>query len=279
MPSDNTFPAPWRTVCKTFLCIIFPSVWLFARSSSYFAFLFSIFSLFSSTAYHLLSSCTLFIAITCKITPSHMQNYMLKVWCVPHLLSGITIIYSPCRRTKKTMKDQSKQYGYSWQNVIGTTDSQIPWLSEISGAVHLVLLGLTAGRQMKYMQISKKHCTSKLWTFCFVQPRCNIITVLMHSSCFGIQVKLIARLLSSYKYLWNHTISYQPLLFILYDTLRCNYSRNSQVLYCSMDTSFWLMKSNIKMLLFAFLPPQVKLLIIFLKLLLTLISRVLWSKS
>jgi len=46
------------------------------------------------------------------------------------------------------------------------------WLSENSGTTHLVLLGLTVGRQADEVQanldIFKIHCTSKLSTFAFL---------------------------------------------------------------------------------------------------------------
>ena len=45
----------------------------------------------------------------------------------------------------------------------------LPWLCEISGAVHLAQLGLTAGRQADEIQVNfkilKTHCTSKHLTF------------------------------------------------------------------------------------------------------------------
>ena len=45
----------------------------------------------------------------------------------------------------------------------------LPWFSEISGAVHLVLPGLAAGRQADEIQVNFKilkiHCTSKQLTF------------------------------------------------------------------------------------------------------------------
>jgi len=48
----------------------------------------------------------------------------------------------------------------------------LPWKSEISGAVHLAQMGLTAGRQADEIQVNFKilkiHCTVKPKTFHFV---------------------------------------------------------------------------------------------------------------
>ena len=45
----------------------------------------------------------------------------------------------------------------------------LPWLSENSGAIHLALPGLIAGRQVNEMQVNFKifkiHCTLKRLTF------------------------------------------------------------------------------------------------------------------
>ena len=66
----------------------------------------------------------------------------------------------------------------------------LPWLSEISGALHLALPGLTAeGRQADEIQVNfknlKTHCRSKHSSFRFVSPRYSIITAIpMHSKRF-----------------------------------------------------------------------------------------------
>ena len=59
------------------------------------------------------------------------------------------------------------------QNNIFVNPPPLPLLCEISGALHLAQLGLTAGRQvadeMKVnFEIFKTNCTPKHLTFCFV---------------------------------------------------------------------------------------------------------------
>ena len=71
----------------------------------------------------------------------------------------------------------------------------LPWLSEISGTVHLVQPGLTTGSQADNIQVNlenfKTHCTSKHSTFRFVYPRYSIVTCIPGGFFW---VKCIARL-------------------------------------------------------------------------------------
>ena len=87
-----------------------------------------------------------FIKITCLGCGARRQ-----------LLSAATVNY-PSRRTKKRMNDEANgivQWIECNRNRFVNTPSLL-WLSEISGAVHLALPGLTAGRLADEMQVILK---------------------------------------------------------------------------------------------------------------------------
>ena len=71
------------------------------------------------------------------------------------LLIHSLVSFSPClRRYRRTRKDYDTIKGITmaqWTNVNWNNrfinPTPLPWMSEVSGAVHLALPGLTAGRQ------------------------------------------------------------------------------------------------------------------------------------
>ena len=135
-------------------------------------------------------------------------------------------------KNKKRMNDEKQTAWCSGQNIMETTDSSLPQLSEISGAMHLALPGLTAGRQTKCRSILKFLNSLYIETFDFslrltkVQHHYNstnafqvgfsgktIDNIYLRTRRYILSmVKRIARPFLRCENPQNHMISYQPLI-------------------------------------------------------------------
>jgi len=140
-------------------------------------------------------------------------------WHVPLLFSASMINY-PSRRRKIKPRYKANSMIQWIEHNRNKTFINLPslhWKFEISGAVHLVQLGLTAGRQacrqVNFDFFKKIHCVVKPSNFCFFKSTYRIIRAVIMYSRWFFQVKLILRPFLRCENLRNHIISYQPLLY------------------------------------------------------------------